>query len=252
MAWNCRCMITGISLEGATTAVVLRRTAYTYRPIALGISGTYDEYGGINEVRQDLNTEMVLRYFQDRLQDGRFVVDTPRYSAGPPFADIEGLLRRFERNNMYLNHGHPDPEATLDGSLLVLALIAQPVWDALTATADSHPGIMDDRFARQFRFNRISEELYQERLEEFPKQLRQLCVIDEFLPSRRLEWAPPVERSQRYPLTYGVHFYEEDRQLLLDEARRDYRDHPAVLAGLDAYERELRTSGLLVESADQS
>ena len=37
--YDCRCMLTGLALDGDATLVMLRRAGDAYRPIALGIAG---------------------------------------------------------------------------------------------------------------------------------------------------------------------------------------------------------------------
>jgi hypothetical protein len=70
--YDCRCMVTGLTLEGDATLVVLRQAGDAYQPITLGIAGSYDRYGSIDGVEEDVNTGLVFSYFLDRRRDGRF------------------------------------------------------------------------------------------------------------------------------------------------------------------------------------
>jgi len=225
--YDCLCMITGVSLHGVdATAVVLRREDDTYRPITLGIAGTYDRYGSIDGIAEDTHTDLVLSYFRDRLRDGRFVVDTEYLKIEPdePFTDIEELLWCFERNNLCFDDfpGTPDHLAALDGAAVVSALIAQPVWDALAATATPAGG------------SAPAGDVYGDRWAEVSELARQFSAVNEFVVANGLVWAPPAEPSQRYPTGYGGQYEMGE---FLDEARRDYRDVPVVRAALDEYER---------------
>ena len=237
--YDCRCMVTGVSLHGIdASVVVLRRAGDAYQPITLGIAGTYDRYGSIDGITEDTNTDLVLTYFRDRLRDGRFVVDTDylKIEAESPFTDIEELLWCFERNSLCFGDAAwaPDPVATLDGAQVFFALIAQPVWDALAATVIPTQRSAHVWFERLFGESPTAGEIYRGRLAEVSEPVRQLYVISEFLATRGLVWAPPAEPSQRYPTEYGAQYELGE---FLDEARRDYGEVAAVCAALDEYEQ---------------
>lgn len=116
-------MITGLSLVGDATAVVLRETGGGYEPMLQPIRGTYDRYGSIDGIEENPNTDEVLAYFKAKLDEGRFVVTES-------IDTIEDLLSAFERNCLSYD-GLGPASATLDGMRIVLALIARQVWDAL-------------------------------------------------------------------------------------------------------------------------
>jgi hypothetical protein len=240
--YDCRCMVTGLSLHGIdATLVPLLRESAGYRPITLGIAGTYDRYGAIDGIVEDTNTELVLAHFLVRLGDGGFVVDTEtlRIGAEQPVSDIEDLVWCFERNGMSLAFA-PDfePVATLDGIPVDFALIAQPVWDALAATVDPGRGSVDEWFKRAFGDVPTPGDIYRGRLAEVAEQVRQLYAVADFVAAHGLAWAPPNESAQRYPNGAGGQHHSGEVRLFFDEARRDYAGVPVVRAALDEYERD--------------
>ncbi len=241
--YDCNCMLTGISLMGIrATTVVLQRSGDTYAPITLGITGTYDRLGKVDGIREDLNTELVLRYFMDRSLDGRFFADdqTSVHDGGlSSDSDIEDLLHFVERTDASIALGIDEsPSAALDGGALFSALIAQPVWDAVTAGPATSDSSSDQRFRRVFGDTSAPNEIYRERLLELTTPLNQLAAVDDFVKVHGLRWAPVPEPSQRYATDgYGGQHYLEDIQEFLDRAKHDYRDEPVVLTGLADYER---------------
>ena len=99
--YDCRCMITGVSLKGADAVLVtLQRPCGDYFPIALAIKGNDNRLGSIDGIEEDTNSRLVLEFFQAELQTGEFVVDE-EYSRARryyPISTIETLLQAFERN----------------------------------------------------------------------------------------------------------------------------------------------------------
>ena len=74
--YDCRCMVSGVSLKGADAALVLLQQAgEAYRPIALAIVGNYNRLGSIDGIEEDANTKLVLEYFLGKLRSGAFAVD---------------------------------------------------------------------------------------------------------------------------------------------------------------------------------
>jgi hypothetical protein len=217
-------MLTGLTIDDDATLVLLLHGADGYRPIALGIRGTYDRYGSIDGIEEDGHTDLVLSYFRDRLREGRFVVDGEAFDADAD--SIEDLLRCVERNNLWLiaDPVVPEPAATLDGAVVSFALVAQPVWTAIAASVG--PGAMVDGWFG---------EIYRERLSEFPELVRQFAAVSEFVSDRGLVWAPPAEPSQRYPTDMGAQYGIVDRRTFLDDARRDLGDVAFLGAVLDEY-----------------
>lgn len=133
------CLITGVNLRGIdATAVLLHRTAAgQYHPISLGIPGTYDGFGCIDEVPADRNTAALTAFFTRAHQRGRFLAHDHTHTGDPNWFDpdiaIESLLYLVERTTTVadLYGGAYPPCTVLDGHPVVLTLIAQPVWDAL-------------------------------------------------------------------------------------------------------------------------
>ena len=104
-----RCMLTGLSLYGIdATLVPLLRLPDGYRPVALGIAGTYDRYGAIDGIDEDANTALVRSYFLRRLGDGGFVVEDPQ-----PLEDIQDRAYFDEAMRDYADV--PAVRAALDG-----------------------------------------------------------------------------------------------------------------------------------------
>lgn len=99
--FDCRCMITGVSLKGAKAALVLlQQSADQSRPFALAIKGNYNRLGSIDGIDEDSNTQLVLRFFLASLRSGTFAVDEDdlRGHRCFPIRTIEDLLQGFERN----------------------------------------------------------------------------------------------------------------------------------------------------------
>jgi hypothetical protein len=226
--YDCRCMVSGVSLKGADAALVLLQQAGdSYHPIALAIKGNYNRQGSIDGIRQDANTDLVLKYFLARLKEGRFVVaaDYFRTHGCYPIKGIERLLTCFERNiNDYYN------AAVLDGQRVVFALICRAVWDALARAGPPAREPASARFRRLFGAVAVAEEIYQGSLAEVSKQLKELSAVSNFLADRGPGWRPADNPGQHYP--------EEMRQYLA-EARQTFSGSAVILDGLKGYEREV-------------
>src|SRR5258708_5960905 len=125
--YDCRCMLTGVSLKGADAALVpLRATGSAFVPLALAIKGNYNRLGSIDGIEEDANTELILRFFLDKLQTGEFVVEGEYLRAHNcyPIRTIEDLLQGFERN---INDSAS--ASVLSGQPIVFALVCRTVWD---------------------------------------------------------------------------------------------------------------------------
>ncbi|MEV0294184.1 hypothetical protein [Nocardia sp. NPDC050710] len=240
--YDCNCMITGVSLMGIdATLVVLQRRGEIYLPITLGIAGTYDRLGGVDGVREDLNTELVLRYFVDRYRDGRFFAeDQTSISVGDWLtsdSDIEELLQVIERTHLAIGDDIYSASTLLDGHMIVFALIAQPVWDAIVDRVPAPNQSLGRQFRRLFGTTVAAADIYQARLPELVIPLGQLAEVNNFVEAHGLRWAPASEPSQRYPTDYGGQHYDEKIREFLDRAKHDYRNDPVVLTGLANYGR---------------
>ncbi|MFF2554784.1 hypothetical protein ACFVUS_27535 [Nocardia sp. NPDC058058] len=237
--YDCNCMVTGVSLKPVdATAVVLHRRGAEYRPIALGITGTYDRLGGIDGVEEDLNTDLIVRYFVEQHRVGRFfaenqVNDAEEFGAD---VDIEGLLQLIERTHLSFVDDFYPASTVLDGDAIAFALIAQPVWDTIANSASASNQSPQQQFQGVFGQSSTAAEIYADQLPELTLPLHQLTAINDFITAHGLRWAPPSEPDQRYPGDYGSQHFEEVKQFL-NQAKHDYREDPVALTGLAAYEQ---------------
>ncbi|WP_028934906.1 hypothetical protein [Pseudonocardia spinosispora] len=215
--YDCRCMITGLSLSREAVLVMLERTDGSYRPTALGIPGYYNRLGSIDVDEETANTDLLLEYFHARLRDGAFATEEP-------LDTIEELLAAFERNSLGSVFETTEPAATLNGTPIVTTLIAQPIWNALTAAPAAEQPSARESFEHVFGQSPTAHEIYQDRVAEFAEETRQLSLIDRFMADRGLTWAASSEPSQRYATDYGGQHYADDVRRYLEVARRDYAD----------------------------
>jgi hypothetical protein len=221
-------MVTGVSLKGADTALVLlQQSGERYAPLALAIKGNYNRLGSIDGIEEDANTRLVLQFFLERLRSGAFVVDEEYLRAHRcfPIRTIENLLEGFERN---MNDGAG--RAVLNGQQVVFALIARAVWDTVAQAAPPPFESVPNLFERVFAASPVGSGIYAGSLESVAGQIGELAAVDSFLTSRGMPWRPSEATGQDYP--------EEMRQYL-DEARRTFSDSPTILAALRSYEQEV-------------
>jgi hypothetical protein len=75
--YECRCLITGISLREAKTVLVpiFPLNDGTYSPFALGIKGTYNRSGSIDSIEENIHTQLLLRYFIEKFTTGDYFID---------------------------------------------------------------------------------------------------------------------------------------------------------------------------------
>jgi hypothetical protein len=228
--YDARCMLTGLPLtaNAPATAVLLTGVDDGYRPATLGLRGSYNCYGTIDEVREDVNAGLIWAYVTERLADGRLVV-----SAGEslePTGTIDDLLEVVERNQL-------EPAVTLDGASIHHALIYQPAWDALCAGTAPDQGPVDGLFQRLFGESPVAGEIYRGRLADVAVQVRQLGAISDFLAARGLHWAPPGDEGQRYPTELGSQYDVVELRSFVEEARRDAGDVEVLRAAIDEADR---------------
>ncbi|TRW89101.1 hypothetical protein FK535_02230 [Mycolicibacterium sp. 018/SC-01/001] len=237
--YDCSCLITGVSLSYVeATAVLLRRTAAgEYQPISLGIRGAYDGYGSLEFVETDRNVASLLAFCSSERRTGRFYAqDTTRIDQ-PDLVDgdIESLLYLVERttSSAEIYGGMCPPSTVLDGDPVVMAMIAQPVWDAITGDGEyrgSAPAV--SAFGRGLR---TATEIYGQDLDDhLRRHVRELAAVSTFIaehpPTR---WAPPGEPEQRYFRGHGHQWDDDDRRRFLALARNDFRDDARLQAALD-------------------
>ena len=224
--YDCRCRITGVSLKGAdATAVLLQKFARAFRPITLPVTGNYNRYGTIDGIAEDANTRLILKFFLDKLQSGEFVIDEPYWLKDYyPITDLEHLLWGFERNT---NDNHET--AVLNGKPVVVALVCRAVWDSLASSGSSRKSD-EALFAEVFDGAPVAEEIYRGQFAKVSEHLRELAAVNDFLTSRGIAWKPTEGDGQHY---------DEEMRKYLATARKKFRDSPAVLEGLNDYEREV-------------
>lgn len=241
--YDTACLITGVSLSHIdATAVLLRRSAAAqYHPISLGIRGTYDGYGSLDAISTGDDTAALTAFFSNAFRAGRFFARDYTHAEDPHWFDpdiaIESLLYLVERTTTcaHLYGGVHPPGTVLDGDPVVMAMIAQPVWNAVTA--GRRPGRRNLAAMAFGAGLQTATEIYGAELNgNFHEPLRQLAVISHFIASHPpLRWAPPGEPDQRYPRGVGRQFSVEANRQFLSTARRDYRPENAIQSALDTY-----------------
>lgn len=230
-----RCAVSGVSLRGADAVLVgLEPAGERYRPVILGITGSYDRLGSIDDITEDVNTELVTAYFRERARTGDFVLATHHEGEfGNPPRDIASVLGYFERN---LNDSSEErPAAALFGQRLFPALVAKPVWSAVASTYAPGGGSAEAWFKELFGDSRAAEEAYRGRIPDLASHIGELAAVDGFLRARGLTWALPESEQH----------YGSEMRAYLEEARAAFSDVPAVLVALERYAD--RVADLLVD-----
>jgi hypothetical protein len=226
--YDCRCMVTGVSLKGADAALVLLQQAGdAFRPVALAVTGNYNRLGSIDDIKEDANTELILEYFLGKLRSGELAVDADYFEGrdGYPVEDVEQLLACFERNI----NDNPDA-AVLGGRPVVFALIARTVWVALARAAGPVRTSGTALFRRLFPDGPAAD-IYRGSLTKVSRHLRELAAVSDFLDGRGLAWRPAESTGQDYA---------DDMRQYLTEAKRIFNDSVVMLEALKNYEHEGR------------
>ena len=226
--YDCRCIVTGVSLKGAQAALVLLQPMDAgYQPLALALKGSYNRLGAIDGIEQDANANLVWRFLRAQQESYALELDK-EYWRGlrfRPLQTLEEILAAFERNiNDY------GQTALLDGQPVVFALICRAVWEALARAQPPPEDSLDAQFHALFANIVAAQTIYQRNLSQVAPQLLELAAVNSFLVQRGLAWKPADEPGQDYA--------EEMRQYLA-EARAAFSDAAVVLAALQAYEREV-------------
>ncbi|MEU4781825.1 hypothetical protein [Micromonospora sp. NPDC023633] len=226
--YDFNCAVTGVSLKGVDAVLVgLREAGGGLRPVTLGIAGHYNRLGSVDGIAEDLNTELVFRYFTDRAADGRFALD-PAYAddLGNPPADLEALLNYLERN--VSESSEQRPAAALDGRRVFSALVAAPVWAALAmrAATDDPPEAL---FGRVFEGVPTATGIYGDRICELSRHVRELHAVDSHLRACGRPWAPQPDDE------IGAQHYGQEMRGFLESARRDFGEDATIRAALDRY-----------------
>ncbi|QCH21978.1 hypothetical protein [Mycobacteroides salmoniphilum] len=241
--YDCNCQVSGVSLLYQDAAlVILRRIGEAFTPITLALHGDYNMQGAIG-AEPDANSALVLNYFMDRYDDGAFIAadDTTRpESRLPPTRNsIQSVIDVIERTTTCSevntsfgpNGGGHKPSTLLGGDFIVHALIAQPVWDAISA---HHPGSersAEAQFASVFT-DPAAGQIYAGHVPELSTEIHELASVDSFLEEHGMTWTPPGSLACRYPSTYNDH-EDEDVHDRLNRARADYHSLPWMLAAIE-------------------
>jgi hypothetical protein len=226
--YDCRCMVSGVSLKGAkAVSVLLLQSDDRYRPVALGIKGSYNRYGTIDFIEEDTNTEFILKFFHEKYRSGEFAVDPYQFSPGrsSPTEDIEGLLYCFERN---INDGG---DAQLNRQFIVLALICSDVWNALVRRTPPGAESPDWQFGELFRGVSIPWAIYRHSGQTLSQQVGELYAVNSFLANRGIAW--------RLTEADGQH-YDQEMLQYLEEAKYTFQDSGMALEALKKYEEKLQ------------
>jgi hypothetical protein len=239
--YDCRCMISGVSLKADDAVLICLLQTHNsnppeYVPVTLPMRGTYDRLGAIDEIQEDANTDLILRFFLKSLEVGEFVVDqeflADKLVPGSnefcyPIRKIQHLVIAFERNvNEFPTF------ALWEGQPVMFALISQEVWDALVRSpvAKASENDIQAKFERTFANSALAQGIYNEHLTVVARHLAEMSIVTDFLVEQGIAWRPEEDARQHY---------EEVRQFLT-EARSTFQNTPAILAGLDAYEQKIR------------
>lgn len=74
--YDSRCMITGVSLKGAWTSLVLLEPVQgVLQPVSLACTGEYNQLGSMDSIDETESTKVLFDYFAAKLKIGEFVVD---------------------------------------------------------------------------------------------------------------------------------------------------------------------------------
>ncbi|MGJ0118308.1 hypothetical protein ACQ7HM_03785 [Williamsia sp. MIQD14] len=241
--YDVNCMITGVSLSSArATAVILRHSNGVDVPTSPGVHGTYDRYGTIDLIREDSVTDRVLEFFVDAARTGSFggEIYEESESFGPDRDmtdhDIEGLLRVLTDSNLVFS-GLDQPTATLDGDRITMALVASTVWESICSGGQDLPDGPSSWAIRAFGDTPLAAHLDASPSPDVDASLRELLTVSATLRDVGLHWASVFDPDQRFP-SDGAQHGSDEIVPSVTTARRIHRDHPSILAGVEACVRE--------------
>lgn len=234
--YDCRCAVTGVSLKGANTALVLlQQVADGYAPIALAVTGNYNRYGSIDMIDEDENTALVFAFFQSALRSGNLVVDEDHFRGRDyyPFKQPADVLQAVERN---INDN--SRAVLLNGVPVEFALISSTVWDTIARAAppSETPAVL---FQRLFGASPIATAIYANGLDAVAAHVTEFAAVDAFMRGRGLSWSPTEAGGQDYP---------EEMTEYLEEALRTFADSPVAQTALLNYSLEVED---LLEEEDE-
>jgi hypothetical protein len=222
--YDYRCTVTGVSLKGSDAALVLlAATGKGFTPVALAIMGTYNRLGSIDNIDEDNNIDKVVSYFVDKLETGELVINESHAPEG--IEDIEPLLNVVERSVTESSNAF-----VLNGQQIVYALICRDVWNAIVKAAPAPTASGKALLHELFPEGSVGREIYEGNASAVTRNLKQFAAVNSFLAQRGIPWKPPEHPEQ--------HYGEEMKQYLA-EAKKPFHDAPAVLRGLQAYEKRI-------------
>lgn len=233
-----RCSLTGVSLKTCDAVFLpLNNVNGEYKPLTLGIKGCYDRLGTIDGIKEDKNTNSILKFFQQAHDTGALVFNklTLKGLYCYPIKNIEDLLRCFERNIA----DAPKP-AELDGVPIQYALIEKQTWEFLvehSTLAEEAPEVMWESL---FPASSVARRIYKKRESEVLPQLRELYRVSLEMKAHGIEWKPVDD--------LGQHFGEEMTEFL-KEAKARFKDAPLFLGALAPYEKDVNE--FLAEEEDE-
>jgi hypothetical protein len=222
--YDYRCLVTGVSLKGADTALVLlEEIDKVHRPIALAIIGNYNRLGSIDGIKEMVNSDLVYFYFSGKLDEGELLVDPGELKHVGGMKDIESVLSLIERNvtespNTFVLNGQP----------IYYALICKAVWKSIVKAYKVREGSSRELFERVFSGVPIAREIYAGNLSQVNRHLKELAAVSAFMAEQELPWTRPNPQGEGEA---SQHYGPEMRQYLA-EARERWAGCPTVLAGI--------------------
>ncbi len=224
--YDCKCMITGVSLKGADAAtVLLQHRDGESSPISFAVKGAYNRLGSIDCIEEDEHTQGLVRFFLEAEKNSDFVVHEEylRTHGTYPFETLEQLLQAFERNIRDNSRA-----ALLHGTPVSFAMIARPIWDEI---ANSSPLPVELAWSRTSDFrSQKKPQLYSRGDSNLSEHVVEFATVAEFLRANAISWKPAEEASQDYP---------DDMREYLRLAREKFAKSPMLLTALRDYERQV-------------
>jgi hypothetical protein len=232
--YDTRCMITGISLFTADAVMVgLDRDGDGHRPVTLGVAGTYNGYGVLDDVVEDRNTELILAWCLDRARAGdlTFHPDYKRKLGAPP-RDVAAVLAYLERN--FCDSSDEWPALALHGRPIVYCMVSKLVWDAVARAVPAGRGTVAAMFSDVFGDSSVAAAIYGPAPHEVADGIRGMYAVSSFLRAHGIAWSPPDLE------THGMVYSDEEVAAFVSDARARFAGVPVVLDALDRHVEEQR------------
>lgn len=223
--YDCLCSLTGVSLKGSKTALVLlRANGEGFVPLTLAIHGQYNRLGSIDMLDEDAHTAWLMKAIRAEAKAGRLTFDE---DLDDPLENLEAFLQGCERN---LNEAGPEGCLCWQGQPVLFALVANVVWTALVGAAKPNaatPAALAETF---FGSSPLGVPAKQADQEPFASKLHELRAVTEFMATLPTTWQPTPADGQHYT---------DDLQQFLEEARARFAGIPPLPEALDAYAAEV-------------